>query len=154
MHNLQRAIQCWDPKWQGEAGRLSPSYWGWWHPEGWGSTYLSQRKTHPSHQLQSSYAAEGISTLGKRQLAYTERKHLPRWTGGNTTWTSILQVQSAGPSIKLQKVPGNVWLTSLAPTSLDTNLNWWLMIGTQCQYHPSLNYPERKAKEKGLLLLN
>ena len=39
--------------------------------------YLSQRKTHPSHQLQSSYAAEGISTLGKRQLAYTERKHLP-----------------------------------------------------------------------------
>ena len=38
-------------------------------------------------------------------------------------WTSILQVQSAGPSIKLQKVPGNVWLTSLAPTSLDTNLN-------------------------------
>ena len=27
------------------------------------------------------------------------------------------------PSIKLQKVPGNVWLTSLAPTSLGTNLN-------------------------------
>ena len=36
---------------------------------------------------------------------------------------NILQVQSAGPSIKLQKVPGNVWLTFLAPTSLGTNLN-------------------------------
>ena len=36
---------------------------------------------------------------------------------------NIPQVQSAGPSIKLQKVPGNVWLTFLAPTSLGTNLN-------------------------------
>ena len=39
------------------------------------------------------------------------------------TWKNILQVQSAGPSIKLQKVPGNVWPTFLAPTSLGTNLN-------------------------------
>ena len=28
------------------------------------------------------------------------------------------------------------------------------MIGIQCQHHPSLNYPETKAREKGLLLLN
>ena len=60
---------------------------------------------------------------GKDNWSYTKRKHMPGELGGNITWKNILQVQSAGPSIKLQKVLGNVWLTFLAPTSLGINLN-------------------------------
>ena len=86
--------------------------------------------------------------LGERTTGQQRKKVSAYSTGGNTIWTSIPQVPSAGPSIKLQKVPRNVWLKSLDPISLGTNLSLWLTAGIQLSNLSSYNNQRKEQRKK------